>query len=332
MDGKVLSLAGVDLNLLLALDALLQERSVTRAGARLSLSQSSMSGALARLRLLFDDDLLLREGRSMRLTPRAETLREPTRQIIAQIEAMVTSRTSFDPRQHSRSFVVLATDYAALVLMREVMRILAVEAPGVRLRLESPGLLDHSALLRAGEIDLAIIPAGATAHTGLPWVPVLHDRFVAAVWRENVGVTDPLTMERFRTLPYLSYRVGQQVTVVDRVMEQIGQPRQPDAVVESFVLGALLLRGTRQVTFLQERLARELESAAELRLLQPPFEIPPLVETMSWHPRANPCIGPVAVISAATGDQCLRRGRGQHVPFWNHVRALHGSGPAGSKT
>jgi DNA-binding transcriptional LysR family regulator len=280
-------LAGVDLNLLVALDALLQERSVTRAGERLALTQSSMSGVLARLRAQFGDELLVRRGRTMLLTPLAETLREPVREILLRIEESILGRAEFHAPTAVRTFRVVASDYAALVFIRNLVALLERLAPNISLQLEAAGIERAHESLQRGEIDLAIVPSRFSQSSGLPWRPLFEDRFVAVVWRENREVHDPLTWEQFRQLPYLTYRLGPQPVLVDSLLEELGHGRQPHATVEGFAIGALLIAGTRQVTFLQERLAMAFREAGELRLLEPPLAIPRLVETMLWHPRSD---------------------------------------------
>jgi LysR family nod box-dependent transcriptional activator len=281
------SLAVVDLNLLKALDALLQERSVTRAADRLAITQPSMSAALSRLRDLFGDDLLIRVGRTMRPTPLAHRLEPDIRRIVAEIEQIVTSNVAFDPRDAGHTFTVLATDYAVVVLVQPLIAALASEAPNVRIQLESRDIDEHSLRLQRGEIDLAILPAEFTRPTTLPKQALFSDRFVAVSWRDNDALTEPLTLEQLRVLPYLSYRVGPIEFMVDTLLGELGYPIRPDTLVESFLVGSFLLRGTRQITFLQERLARRLAEMAELRLMEPPFVTPTLVETMTWHPRSS---------------------------------------------
>ena len=277
------SLASVDFNLLKALDALLQERSVTRAAERLAITQPSMSSALSRLRELLADELLIRTGRTMRPTLLAEALQPRVRRIVADIEDIVVSTIEFEPEHADHSFRILATDYASLVLVQPLMAILATEAPNARIHLQPRAITEHAALLQRGEIDLAIIPSEHARAAGLPNETLFTDRFVAAVWRHNRAVKEPLTLGQLDRVPYLSYTVGP----VDALLRELGHPRTPDTVVESFVLGPLLLRGTRQLTFVQQRLARRLAATAELRLLDPPFESPTLVETMTWHPRSD---------------------------------------------
>jgi DNA-binding transcriptional LysR family regulator len=107
------------------------------------------------------------------------------------------------------------------------------------------------------------------------------------VWAGHPEVGDRLTREQLARLPYLSFRQGELRSVVDLQLDERGLGRPADALFESFVLGAFLLRGTRLVTFLQERLARELRAAAAVRIVEPPVALAPLVERMSWHPRAT---------------------------------------------
>jgi len=279
------SLSNVDLNLLLALEALLQERNVSRAGERLSVTQPTMSGALARLRRLFDDELLVRAGRTMQLTPLAETLALPVAEILTQIERTMGATRSFDPRTDARTFKLVATDYALLVLIRPTLQALTHSAPGIRLQVRTTGFTGYPSLLQRGEIDLAIVPEPLSRSTGMPAEPVLDDRFVAVVWRQNPDVGKRLTIEHLRRLPYLGYRFGSSTSMADQPLHDHTVTRDPDTLVESFVLGAHMIRGTRQVTFLQERLAKLFQETDELRLMKPPIRTPALTETMSWHPR-----------------------------------------------
>lgn len=246
-----------------------------------------MSAALARARDLFADELLVRTGRTMQPTAFAETLEPEIRRIVSDIERIVTSHETFEPEHAANFFRVLATDYASLMLIQPLMAALATEAPNIRIQLESRDIADHSARFQRSEIDLAIVPARFSATTSLPKEPLFTDRFVAVAWRENHEVSDPMTFDELNRLPYLSYRLGPLELMLDALLRELGHPRSADTLVESFVVGALLLRGTRQVTFLQERLARLLVDVAELRLLTPPCQIPTLVETMTWHPRSN---------------------------------------------
>jgi DNA-binding transcriptional LysR family regulator len=280
------TLAQVDLNLLVALDVLLAERSVTRTAERLSLSQPAVSGTLARLRAVFGDELLVRTGRAMRPTPFAEALEAPLREALARLEDTVFAHPAFVPAHAERTFRVLATDYIALVLLRPLLEALTVEAPGVRVQVEAGALETLAARLLRGEVDLALLPENITASTGLPSSTLFADRFVGAVWREHPDVGDTIDAAQLARLPYLSYRRGEMRSNADVHLHALGMAPHADTTIESFVLGAFMLRGTRLVTFLQERLVRELAGAAAIRAVEPPVPLPPLVEAMCWHPRA----------------------------------------------
>ena len=152
-----MSLAGVDLNLLVALDALLAERSVTRAADRLGLSQPGMSNALARLRKLFGDPLLVREGLTLVPTPRAESLRQPVQEALSLIQQAMDNRSAFDPAADRATFTVSCSDYSLLMLIGPLVRLLAVAAPGLTIQV-LPRASDAVRLLRDGEADLVIEP------------------------------------------------------------------------------------------------------------------------------------------------------------------------------
>jgi LysR family nod box-dependent transcriptional activator len=148
---------GLDLNLLVALDVLLQERSITRAGERLGLSQPATSGALARLRDYFNDPLLVPVGRQMMLTPLAHSLVEPVSQVLQQVQATVATRARFDPAKSDRRFSIMASDYVFTVFFPAVLQRVEREAPGVTLQLRQLSPNWHEELNR-GDIDFVIIP------------------------------------------------------------------------------------------------------------------------------------------------------------------------------
>src|SRR5256885_8159280 len=152
-----MGLAGVDLNLLVALDALLAECSVTRAAERVGLSQPGMSNTLARLRKLFGDPLLVREGMALVPTPRAEALREPVREALGLIQQALAGRPGFDPARDRATFTVSCSDYSLLMLIGPLVRRLAAAPPRLTIQVLPP-VADAVRLLRDGEADLVIEP------------------------------------------------------------------------------------------------------------------------------------------------------------------------------
>lgn len=162
-------LRSVDLNLLVDLDALLSMRSVTEAARRLNLSQSAMSGSLSRLRRLFDDPLMVRNGRVLVLTPRAEALIPPVKEILHQIDGVFAESDDFDPRTTTRSFSISASDYATAVVLAPLLRGLADDAPNVTVNV-LPRSPDVPAVLRLDSADLVIEPREMMGDSPLPGV------------------------------------------------------------------------------------------------------------------------------------------------------------------
>jgi LysR family transcriptional regulator, nod-box dependent transcriptional activator len=183
---------GLDLNLLVALDALFAEKSVSRAGERLHLSQSATSGALARLRDAFHDPLLVQVGRKMMLTPLAERLVEPVREFLLQAETIVNGSPAFDPTTSIRKFRVQMSDYVQTVVMTEVLPRLQSLAPGISLELMW-NIEGISELLERGEIDLAVTPTSYLS-SGNPSEPLFEDDFTCLLWSENSRIRRDLSL------------------------------------------------------------------------------------------------------------------------------------------
>lgn len=281
-----MNLAGVDLNLLVALDALLAERSVTRAANRIGLSQPGMSNALGRLRKLFDDPLLVREGMALVPTPRAESLVAPVREALALIQHALDERPGFEPARDRVTFTISCSDYSVLMLIGPLVRRLAAEAPGVTIQV-LPRSTEAARLLRDGEVDLVIEPAEIMPDVALPSQRLFADRWLCCVWDGNGQVGDVMTLETYLRLGHLVYSMGrgQPVSLVDQHLAQTRTPRSIEFTVESFLLAPFLLQGTELVTLVLERAGPHLQRTAAVRFLEPPLQLPPITEMLWWHPR-----------------------------------------------
>lgn len=269
-----------DLNLLVALDALLRDRNVTRAGERIGLTQSAMSGELRRLRRMFGDELLVRVGRKYELTALARDLVEPLGDVMARIELTIGHRTSFDPATESRRFSVVMSDYAMLLLLRPLLRRAEVEAPGITVEVhpfkeEIPRILGH------GGVDLALGPAFDLA--GVHSQRLFSDQFACVVSADHPEVGDHLTPELFESLPHLTIAWQPPLrSIADEHLEGAGVRRRVEVTTESFVLAPFLVSGTRLVALVPARLANLLSEPARVRALDPPVPTPVLQETMYW--------------------------------------------------
>jgi DNA-binding transcriptional LysR family regulator len=280
-----MNLNGVDLNLLVALDALLAERNVTRAAERLSIGQPAMSAALNRLRKLFDDPLLSRVGSELVATPLAETLVRPVQEAISAVHSVLAVRGSFDPAGDHRTFSVVASDYVGLVLLRPLVQRLARQAPRVRLVVR-PVTPDFVSDLRRDQIDLAVVPREIMPErVDLPRAELFRDRYVCAVAVDNDAIGDRLTVEEFTRLPQLASGGGPLPALGQRQLGALGASPSAEVSTQTSLLTPFLLAGTDLITIVLERLGRRLQDAAGIRLVEPPVPLETITETMYWHPR-----------------------------------------------
>src|SRR5579862_2865685 len=190
------------MNSLVALDALLNEQSVSRAAERLRVGQPAMSATLGRLRAAFGDPLLVRSGRGLQRTGFADALMEPLGQILHDIERLLDAGTAFSPGTARRTFTVITSDYVALVLLRPLIERLTAIAPTITVRVipADAELLEH---LRRGVADLAIYP-GELLPTDMPFQSehLFADDFVCATDIAHSEVDDELSLDQLQTLPY----------------------------------------------------------------------------------------------------------------------------------
>ncbi|MFJ9381310.1 LysR family transcriptional regulator [Streptomyces sp. NPDC101455] len=278
----------MDLNLLVAFDALLAERSVTRAATRLSVGQSAMSSTLGRLRKLLGDPLLVKDGRAMVATPFAESLVQPVRQVLISIEGVLAHQRDFVPARDTRTFSVIANDYVTMTFLHPLLARLDTEAPGVRLHV-SPTGDDFVERLQRHQCDLLILPREAFSQAGniedFPHRVLFRDRYVCAVDQNHPDVGDELTLEQFSTLPYLAAAAGSLPSLPEIQLDFLGVPRNTE-MTTTFGVAPFLLKGTRLITVIAERLARQIAPVAGLRLLEPPVpQLQPFTEVMLWTPR-----------------------------------------------
>jgi DNA-binding transcriptional LysR family regulator len=278
MCGIMTSLSRLDLNLLVALDALLREKNVTKAGEAIGLSQPAMSSALARLRRLFGDELMVRVGRDYHLTPLGLELRGRIAEILHLIEQTVEHRPEFDPRTDSRRFKIAASDYATFLVLQPLLERVFSEAPGVSFDiLPLPG----NDLLQAGDADLGIWPAEVPGTEQFTSEVLFYDRWVCAAWSGLPDLGDELTMEKYLSLPQLSYGPA---STAEHAFNEMALERRVELTVQSFFLLPFLLQGTHLVTLIHERLGKRMAEVADIRLLEPPFKAPIVSESMHWHP------------------------------------------------
>jgi DNA-binding transcriptional LysR family regulator len=284
-----------DLNLLVALDALLTERNVTRAAERVFIAQPAMSRALARLRRHFDDPLLVRVGRELRLTPVAEALVEPVRAALLQVQTALGTRPAFDPASSKRVFSLMVPDFVAPLLMPRVLQNLMSESDTVHVRLENWSSNGPERLVN-GELDL-FVSLDTPRVLGLREFPdslgrarLAPIRWVCAGASDHPAMRRPLTRAEFVKLPQVYvWPPGDTLPVVEVIRRQLGVELDLRVVTDNVLGVAFLLPGTRLVAILPEPLAKLLASFLAIRYVALPSGL--LQERhieLFWHRRNEP--------------------------------------------
>ena len=277
-------LVNLDLNLLVALDALLQTRSVTKAAAQMGLSQPALSASLAKLRRHFDDPLLSRRGNEYFLTPLALQLRERTRTVLTGVDRVFAADPVFDAASSTREVRIIASDYSVVVLGPAIATLLAREAPGMRLQFvaNTPSLIDEAERVLIGA-DLILMPHGFL--TDLRHADLHDDRWVCIVAESHPDVGDELTEDQLRTLPWvMTFHSPTASTPAARHLRMQGIEPRVDVVTEQFLTVPALVAGTPRVALLQERLVSLLPDGFAVRAVPSPIDLGALVEAMWWHP------------------------------------------------
>jgi LysR family transcriptional regulator, nod-box dependent transcriptional activator len=273
----------LDLNLLVALDVLLAESSITRAAHRLHLSQSATSGVLARLREFFEDELLVQVGRNMMRTALAESLVEPVRNILMQIESTIEIRAGFNPAEAKRQFRIVASDYATSVVVADLVRQFAVDAPGITIDIVMPNQISIERAER-GEFDLVLIPDGFEVLKDAASEELFVDSYSCVVCAENKLVGEELTLEQYVSMSHIATRFGDRTTMFeDWFFAQSGLTRKIEVTVGQFATLPQLVLGTNRIATMQTRLAQKSAKYYPIRVLPPPMAIPPLNMRMKWH-------------------------------------------------
>lgn len=278
------TLSRLDLNLLVALDALLTERSVTKAAERLHLSQPALSASLARLRTHFNDPLLARRGNAYELTALAIRLADHTSTALESARRVFESQAEWAPESSTREFSIYGSDYGFATVGAAASALAAERAPGVRFRfmLHSPTIIDEVET-RLRSVDGLLIPHGFL--TELPFLDLWRDRWMVVASADNERAAAGLTMELLAASPWVfTYQSRTAFTSATRQLQQLGIEPRVDAVVESFLSLPHFIAGTHRLGLIQSGLATAALGLDGIRLFDPPFDATPVLNALWWHP------------------------------------------------
>jgi DNA-binding transcriptional LysR family regulator len=276
---------GLDLNLLVAFDALMTTRSVSRSAERLNLSQPAMSAALARLRDYFGDELLVLQGKRMHPTVFADELTLQVRESLLALETMLSRSPHFDPATTQRNFRIVTSDYVLASLIVPLVSRLAEEAPGIRIDcgMPQPGTVQE---LEEGKIDLTITPEYVIGGNHLSYV-LYNEPQVVAGWSGNPAIAGGTISEQaFFEAGHVAVVLGGGTTLsyADRQLELMGRKRKIQATAAFFTAVPWLLEGTSRLAVMHSRLTRQLVGRFAISTAPMPFEIPAMKQMLSFHP------------------------------------------------
>ena len=283
-----MKLSGIDANLLASLDALLQEKSVTRAAKRLGVGQPAVSHALARLREHFRDPLLVLKGRTYVLTPRAQQLAGVVANATRALGDVFEDPPSFVAATSTQRFVVACTDLLGTILVPELLHVIGREAAHVEFELRPlVGRLADAALDEDVDLGVGVFE---DVPPGLNQQPLYEDPAVCVVRASHQHVGKRLTLEAYTKLPHLDIAVTRDSTPdmrVDRALAAIGRRRRVAVRVPYFLLAPRVLERTDYVATMSARAGHILSRMAHLRVVQPPIELPSYRFSQVWRVDRN---------------------------------------------
>jgi DNA-binding transcriptional LysR family regulator len=275
-----LNLASTDLNLLVAFDALMAERSVTRAGQRIGLGQPGMSAALARLRETFRDELFVRiPGKPMKPTKRAIALHAPVAEILARASRVLSVETTFDPATARASILIATGDHAGTLVVPRLLRLLSTRAPGINIRLVTPDKREAFDRLDRGDIDI-VFASFANVPKRIRRERLFTDAYVCIVRPEHrrPATRRALDLETYVTTPHILMTLaGDDRGIVDEALAKLGRRRRVAVTVSNTYLIPRLVEETGMISHLPSRIAAEVLRGSDLLMLPPPIALP------EWH-------------------------------------------------
>jgi DNA-binding transcriptional LysR family regulator len=276
----------LDIGMLRTFDALMRERSVSRAAARLFLSQPAVSASLNRLREVFGDPLFTRTSHGVVPTPRAQALAPQVEDVLRGLSALLDTNDAFDPARSSRVFRIAGSDHASRMLLPGLAGRLVALGSGIRIVWVPPGTWPLAEHLAKGELDLAVI-ARINPPRDLEMRTLYQDHYVFVTRKGHPLATQPLTLDSFCDTPqvFLGYGTATLDDLVDDLLARAGRQRLAQIAVTSFGQIVHQLCNSDHAAVLGSRVAREFADRLHVQPL--PFELPGYHALVAWHERAG---------------------------------------------
>lgn len=277
-----MNIAGVDLNLLVAFEALYQERNVSRAARRIGLAQPSLSNALSRLRHVFKDELFVRTPQGMIPTQRAEEIAPPVLAALVQMREVLAGATQFDPAKVQQSVVIAAADYFELTILPRLIRYLGEHAPGIRIRtkyLEKDQIVEQ---LDRREVDVAF-GVIAEVPSRIQLQSAMQESFVCLLREGHPLLEKRLTLEQFLQVPHVLFSLRADARgIVDDELARMGMVRQIGLTVSHFISLGFIVKESDMIATVPQYVASVLADYLPIRIVPPPLVIPPFYLNLLW--------------------------------------------------
>lgn len=274
----------LDLNLLVALDVLLEEKNITRTAEKLHLSQSATSSILARLRQYFEDDLLVQVGRKMQPTPYALDLQAPIKEMLNIVRGSITSKRQLDLAQSTRHFRIIASDYIVQVFLADILGDIETLAPNMTFEFLTPFSIETDVLAK-GNADLLIVPEHV-AFEGYPTARFTTDELVCIADTYNTSISDNVTLQEFMDSGHVTvgFDRASHLIIEKWLVESKSINRRIEVLTNDFTSLCRTLIGSKRLATLPKRFAELQAQHLPLKVMPMPFDTPPLNEHLMWHP------------------------------------------------
>jgi DNA-binding transcriptional LysR family regulator len=287
-----MNIRSFDLNLLLAFESLMIERSVTRAARRSGLSQPAMSNALARLRRTFDDPLLVRTPEGMKPTPIAQSLMTPIRTALDGLRTALEERPAFDAAASRRTFHLLANDYVEIVLLAPVIKELHANAGGLTIRVDRPRSLFQppapSSLADSFDLAIGFFPDAPSLEVSLRSELLWEESNVCIARQGHPSIRGKLSLRQYSAAHHVAvFYKSEGPGVIDSLLQQKGYSRRSVVLVPHFASVAFMVGASDLIATVPARLALQFNKKLKLQVLPAPVAIPPFRLMMLWHERSQ---------------------------------------------
>jgi DNA-binding transcriptional LysR family regulator len=291
LNNTIMNISSLDLNLFAVLHVVLEERSATRAAKRLHVTQSAISNALARLRSALGDPLVVRSGRGLSPTPRAEELAPFIAQAVAQLQLAIDRGAAFVPAASTRRFTIALADNHQTSEAAQIAQAFAQELPRASLRFVSTDYLVATDGLATGDVDAVIVPA-MLEMSGARTRPIFEEQACMVVRRDHPAARGKLTPKLFNALPHIDVEVALgRPGIGHRLSEQhwqrAGLERKVSITVPYFTTAAMIAAHTDCIAGLPSRMAKKLCKLLPLKILATTLPMPTMGLSLAWHERTD---------------------------------------------